>query len=424
MPRLLSINNYHYRRGGAEAVYLDQQALFAAAGWETAEFAMQHPRNIESRFSRYFVEEIEFGRDYCLLQKLRMAAKIIHSPEARRKMGMLLDDFDADVAHVHSVYHHISPSVLPVLSERGVPVVLTAHDLKLLCPAYTMLRDGRPCEECAGSSTIHAFRHRCIKGSGMLSALIALESGIHRLQGVYRKHVDRLVAPSKFYRDKFVEYGWPEEQVSYVPNFLVAENFEPRYEPGDYFVFVGRLSYEKGVDTLVRAAAAANAPLRVVGDGPLRQSLQDQYGGKHASIHFEGFQSGDDLWNLIRGSRALVIPSEWYENAPISVLEAYAAGKPVIGAEIGGIPELIETGETGWLFESGSAEGLAELLGEVMAMPSGDIQEMGRVARNRVESRHSPATYRSNLQAVYESIGVEADTTADKVIHQGAGAAP
>jgi glycosyltransferase involved in cell wall biosynthesis len=415
MPRLLSINNYHYRRGGAEAVYLDQQDLFAAAGWETAAFAMQHPKNIESPYARYFVEEIEFGHDYGLTEKLRMAAKIIHSSEAQRNMDRLLDVFAADVAHVHNVYHHISPSVLPVLSKRGVPVVLTAHDLKLLCPAYTMLRDGSPCEECAGSSTIHALRHRCIKGSGALSGLIAMESGIHRMTGVYRKHIDKVVAPSQFYRDKFVEYGWPEEQVAYVPNFLVAEDFEPRFEAGDYFVFVGRLSYEKGVDTLVRAAAAAGVPLKVVGDGPLRQSLEDLYGGEDASIRFEGFQSGDDLWELIRGSRALVIPSEWYENAPISVLEAYAAGKPVIGAEIGGIPELIEVGETGWLFESGSVEALADVLGDVMAMPGDKVQAIGRAARERVETRHSPASYVDNLLAVYEEVGVETSLAQDSM---------
>jgi glycosyltransferase involved in cell wall biosynthesis len=415
MPRLLSINNYHYRRGGAEAVYLDQQDLFEAAGWETAAFAMQHPKNIESPYARYFVEEIEFGHDYGLAEKLRMAAKIIHSSEAQRNMRRLLDDFAADVAHVHSVYHHISPSVLPVLSERGVPVVLTAHDLKLLCPAYTMLRDGRPCEECAGGSTIQALRHRCIKGSSALSGLIAMESGIHRMTGVYRKHVDKVIAPSQFYRDKFVEYGWPEEQVAYVPNFLVAEDVEPRFEAGDYFVFVGRLSYEKGVDTLVRAAAAAGVPLRVVGDGPLRQSLEDQYGGEDASIRFEGFQSGDDLWALIRGSRALVIPSEWYENAPISVLEAYAAGKPVIGARIGGIPELIEVGATGWLFESGSVESLAGVLGDVMAMPGDKVQAIGRAARERVEARHSPASYVDNLIAIYEAIGVETSLPQDSM---------
>lgn len=404
--KLLLINNYHYRRGGADAVYLEHDTLFRGAGWDTASFAMQHPKNLPSEFGKYFVDEIEFGHDYGMLDKLRMAAKIIYSKEARQNMARLIDDHAPDIAHIHNVHHHISPSVLPLLHERGIPVLLTAHDLKLLCPAYTMLSNGEICERCGNGAVWNTAIRKCIKGSTALSTLIALESGIHRLSGIYRKHVSKVVAPSRFYRDKFAEYGWDDAQLAYVPNFVRVDEFEPRFEPGDYFVYIGRLSYEKGIATLFEAAKAAGVRLVVVGDGPLRETLSEQAKAASAAIEFAGFQSGDKLFSLIRESRAMVLPSEWYENAPISILEAYASGKPVIGAAIGGIPELIEEGGTGWQFESGSIGGLAEVLERVAAMPDADVEAAGRAARARVEAHHTPAHYLQSMLDLYAELGV------------------
>ncbi len=404
MSTLLSINNYHYRRGGADAVYLDHDALFRLAGWQTACFAMQHPKNLESPYSEYFVEEIEFGESYGFGKRLAMAAKIIHSREAQQKLDALLAVTRPDVAHVHCVYHHISPSVLPVLKRHGIPVVLTAHDLKLLCPAYTMLSQGEICERCANGATWHAAARRCIKNSLPLSTLIAVESGVHRVTGVYRDNVDCVVTPSRFYYEKFRQYGWPEHRLAHIPNFVQVSDFAANFDPGDYFVYIGRLSYEKGIATLVEAAARAGARLVVVGDGPLRAELARDATERGAEILFTGYQSGVALRDWIRNARALVLPSEWYENAPISVLEAYACGKPVIGARIGGIPELISEGETGWLFDSGDVEQLAILLGRLMATDDEAIREAGRAARKRSEERHTPQAYLAAMQALYAGL--------------------
>lgn len=400
---LLLINNYHYRRGGADAVYLEQHALFEAAGWATASFSMQHEKNIESEFADYFIDEIEFGQDYGLLDKLRMAGKIIYSREARQKMAGLLDKISPDVAHIHNVHHHISPSVLPLLRERGIPVALTAHDLKLLCPAYTMLSNGEVCERCGNGAVWNTATRKCIKNSAALSSLIALESAIHRAIGIYRNNVDSVVTPSRFYRQKFEQYGWPSEQLAYIPNYVRVDEFQVQYEPGDYFVFIGRLSYEKGIATLVDAAEAAGVKLVIVGDGPLRDSLGAKAETSAANIEFAGFQSGDNLFRLVRESRALVIPSEWYENAPISVLEAYACGKPVVGARIGGIPELIAEDETGWLFDSGSVEGLSTVLRRLADMPDTTVAAAGRAARTRVERFHTPQHYLDSMLELYST---------------------
>ncbi len=400
---LLLINNYHYRRGGADAVYLEHETLFKAAGWNTACFSMRHPKNIPSEYEKYFVDEIEFGQDYGVLDKLRMASKIIYSREARKNMARLIDDVVPDIAHIHNVHHHISPSVLPLLNDRGIPVLLTAHDLKLLCPAYTMLSNGSICERCGNGAIWNAATRKCIKGSTALSTLIALESGIHRMLKIYRNNVSKVVTPSRFYLQKFEQYGWPSEQLAYVPNYVRVNEFTPRFEPGDYFVYIGRLSYEKGVATLFDAAAAAGVRLVVVGDGPLRESLSQKAATTNAQIEFAGFQSGDKLLDLIRNSRAMVLPSEWYENAPISLLEAYACGKPVIGANIGGIPECIATDETGWLFESGSVAGLSEVLNHVQVLPDAAVLAAGKAARARVEGRHTPDHYLNSMRNLYSS---------------------
>lgn len=403
---LLLINNYHYKRGGADAVYLEHDALFKAAGWNTASFSMRHPKNIPSEFEKYFVDEIEFGQDYGVLDKLRMASKIIYSREAKKNVVRLINAVSPDIAHIHNVHHHISPSVLPVLHDRGIPVVLTAHDLKLLCPAYTMLSNGSICERCGNGAVWNAATRKCIKGSTALSTLIALESGIHRMLRIYRNNVSKVVTPSRFYRQKFEQYGWASEQLAYVPNYVRVDEFTPRFEPGDYFVYIGRLSYEKGVATLFDAAAAAGARLIVVGDGPLRESLSKKAEATDAQIEFAGFQSGDKLFDLIKNSRAMVLPSEWYENAPISLLEAYACGKPVIGARIGGIPECISEDETGWLFESGSAEGLSDVLKRVQSMPDATVLAAGKAARARVEARHTPEHYLNSMRDLYADLGV------------------
>jgi glycosyltransferase involved in cell wall biosynthesis len=251
-----------------------------------------------------------------------------------------------------------------------VPVVLTAHDLKLACPSYKMLSAGSVCEACKGGRIWNVAVKRCLKGSRALSGLIAVETAVHRWLDLYGANVDRLVAPSQFYRDKLVEWGWPAEKLVYIPNFSPAlwpESPVPEEGPLLYF---GRLSEEKGVATLVRAAALSGVRVVVAGTGPQGAELQALARQLRAPVEFVGHQSGGALGMLIARARAIVLPSEWYENAPMSVLEAYSAGRPVLGAAIGGIPEMIEPGITGWIFPSGDEAALAARMGEIAAAPA------------------------------------------------------
>lgn len=408
MPRLLNVNSYHYRRGGSDVVYLEHAALMASLGWSTAFYAMQHPKNLATPWSRFFIDELEFDHPYPPWRKLAMAGKVVYSFEAQRRLRALLAEFPADVAHLHCIYHHHSPSILPVLREAGVPVVMTAHDLKIACPAYKMLNDAGVCERCRDGSVLNVVRHRCVRGSLAASAVVAIESALHRRLDTYRRHLDRVVVPSRFFLEKFVEWGWPRERFVHIPNYVDASRFRPDAAPGSYFLYAGRLAPEKGLATLLRAARQAGVALRIAGSGPSEAALKSLHATLGGDVQFLGFRSGEDLHSLMRGARAVVLPSEWYENAPMSVLESMALGKPVIGARIGGIPELIVDGETGWTFESRDAQALAERLRQVAAQDAASLAAMGRAARARVERRFHRAAYTEATLALYASLGVKA----------------
>jgi len=406
MPTLLSANNYYYRRGGAETVFLEHNALFEAAGWSVVPFSMHHPRNLPSEWSRFFVDELEFGGEYSLVGKLARVPKVIWSLEARRRLSALLDTVRPDICHAHNLYHHISPSILGVLKSRGIPTVMTLHDLKLACPAYNMLASDGVCERCKGGRIHNVVRHRCIKGSTVLSSVIFAEALTHRLLGTYQRHVDRFVVPSRFYQQKLREWGLPGERLVHVPNFIDPGMYAPRTTPGRHFVYVGRLSREKGLATLLRAAARAACPLTVVGTGPQADELRALAAGLGAEVEFAGFLTGEALHAAIRSARALVLPSECYENAPMSILEAYALGKPVIGARIGGIPELIDEPATGLSFPMGDVEALAGALSALAAMPDERVAGMGEAARQHVERDYSASVYRERMLAVYREVGL------------------
>jgi len=404
--RLLSVNSYHYHRGGADNVYFQHAALMEGLGWRNAFFAMHHPRNLPSEWSSHFVEEIQFGHAYSLGQKVAKAAKVVYSFEAQRKLRALLASFRPDVAHLHNIYHHLSPSILPVLRKAGVPTVMTAHDLKIACPSNKMFNHQGICEQCKGGRYHNVVVNRCVQDSVAASAIVAAEAVVHGVLGTYARNVDRIVVPSHFFLEKFVEWGWPRDAFTYVPNWLDAATIEPRFDAGDYFLFLGRLVRGKGVETLVRAANASGARVAIAGDGPLMDGLRTMLDGGPGNVRLLGFQQGEALAGLIAGARAIVVPSEFYENAPLSVLESYAAGKPVIGSRIGGIPELVDEERTGWLFEAGDADALTALLRRVQSMPDAAVSAMGREARRRVERDFNRQGYVDAMLGVYASIGV------------------
>ncbi|MES9993385.1 MAG: glycosyltransferase family 4 protein [Candidatus Thiodiazotropha sp.] len=405
-PKILSINNYYYRRGGSDAVFIDHDELFSDNNWDTALFAMNHPNNLQTPWSDYFVNELEFGNSYGMYQKLLMASKVVYSFEARKKLNQLLDIFFPDVAHIHCIYHHLSPSILSLLKEKGVPSIMTAHDLKIACPAYKMLNRNGVCEKCKEGNLLNLIKNRCIHNSLAVSSLVAIESTVHKLFGLYKNNLDFIITPSHFFRNKFKQWGWNEKKIAYIPNFIDCDSFLPNYNAGKYFLYFGRLAPEKGIDTLIRAAEESGISLIIAGTGPYEEHLKS-LAEDNNKISFVGYKSGNDLRNLILNARSVVLPSEWYENAPISILESYACGKPVIGANIGGIPEMLQDGDTGLIFESGNVDDLSDKLIQIESASGKSISSLGNNARNFVSNNFTPQRYFNDMIELYKSLGIQ-----------------
>lgn len=400
MPSLLSLNSYHYLRGGSETVYFNHARLFEAHGWSSSFMSMHHPENIPCEDDAYFADNIDYGGGSGQ-RSLGNALKIIYSLEAQRKIAALLDRKPADIAHVHSIYHHLSPSVLVELKKRGVPIVLTAHDLKLACPNNKMLTHDGVCERCKGGKIWNVAVHRCIKDSLPASAVIMVESAVHKALRLYANTVSKIIAPSRFYRAKLIEWGWPAEQIVFIPNFVELDGVQAAEPGGDYLLYFGRLAQEKGLLTLVRAAAASKVPVKLVGRGPQEEALRALIAELNAPVELLGFRSGEDLWAAVGGAKAIVLPSEWYENGPMSVIEAFARGKPLVGADIGGIPELTDSGAAGWLFKSGDVADLAQTLSTVWTSSTDTLRGMGAACRERAFKDYSADVYFGAMSSIY-----------------------
>jgi glycosyltransferase involved in cell wall biosynthesis len=377
-------------------------ALLQAHGHQVIPFAMRHELNAASDYDSFFVDSVSFEEQSSWQRDLQKAARILHSVEAKRKIEALLDLTHPDVAHIHNIYHQISPSILPVLKRRGLPVVMTVHDLKLLCPNYKMRTHGAICERCKPRRFYQAVLHRCVKDSVLASALCAAESYLHRYSGVYETNVDKFITPSRFYQKKLVEWGMPEKKVAFIPNFTRLNRFVPEYGGEDYFVYFGRLAEEKGLLTLLEAMRRIRrGTLLIVGAGPLSAVLQDaitEY--RLQNVRLTGFKWNEELASLIRKARFTVVPSEWYENCSMALIESYAWGKPVVGANIGGISEMIEEAKTGLLFEPFSVEDLAEKIDYLLAHDDVAVR-MGKNARAKAEKEYGPERHYAELLRSY-----------------------
>jgi len=404
---LLAINNYFYPRGGAEVLFLEHNRMLENAGWQVVPFAMRHPQNLPTPWAEFFPDEIELGSNYSLGGKLLRAQRVLYSMQARSKMRALLQVARPKLAHVHNVYHHLSPSILPLLKQHGIRTVMTVHDLKLACPAYTMMSANKPCERCRGGKIYNVAVNRCIKGSLALSSLVMAESYLHRALGIYEANVDRFVVPSRFVLEKLVQWGWARERFIHVPNFVDLERFKPAARTGRRFLYCGRLHEQKGVATLVRAATLARIPLTIAGTGPQEAELHRLAQQLGTDVIFTGHLTKDALADAIQTARTVVVPSECNDNAPMIVLEAYAAGRPVIGAHIAGIPELVREEETGVLYPSGDVEALAAALGRFARLSDARLAAMGAAGRSWVERDFSATVYRDRLLDLYDSVASE-----------------
>ncbi len=379
--RILLVNKFHYRKGGAETYYLTVGSELERMGHEVAYFSMRHPDNLPCKWDKYFVTQREYNNVKNPFKAARDGMALIYSPEAKRNFQALCEEFRPDVIHLNNVHRQITLSILdaPYLSESKVPVFYTAHDYVTICPGYLMLDgDGRVCDACLEDGRYrHCIERRCVKGSRAKSALAAMEASFNRAHKS-NKRIDKVIAPSRFMRSKLIEGGWPEGKVVFLQNFADDAILDRAANAGadatdrenPYLLFFGRLSVEKGVDTLLRAfdSALPSLPqdmrLVVVGDGPdasefkaLASSL-----GCASRVEFAGYQTGEALQAYVERASLAISSSRCRENMPYSIVEAFAAGTTVVGTDIGGIPELVDEGKTGFICEPGDVPSMADAI--------------------------------------------------------------
>ena len=434
--RILLVNKYFYRKGGAETYFFALAEGLRALGHDVAFFSMQHSNNEPSYWSKYFVSEKDYVGDISAFKKVQEASTLIYSFEAKRKFEALLEEFKPDVIHMNNVHRQLTLSILdaPYLKKHHVPVVYTAHDYILLCPAYTMVNGrGEVCDACLDKHFMHAVKNACVKGSRAKSLLASVEAEFLKYHHSYDK-IDAIIAPSEFMKSKLDEGGYAGRTIA-MQNFLTDSQMAigtrvastHKFEDAQagarpYFLFFGRLSKEKGILTLVKAFLQAAGldegagsgtgaghnevlpdtwDLHIVGDGPEREAIEQliaSAGPQAVSrIHLLGYKNGEDLQREVGNARFSVLSSEWRENMPYSGLESLAAQTPIIGARIGGIPELVEEGRTGFTFESGN---IADLKDGLLKASAVDEDIYGTMQRRCIEY----VTLRCGQQAYAEQL--------------------
>ncbi len=415
--KILMVDKFYFVKGGAERYMFELSKVLQANGHEVIPFAMDHPDNFPSDYRPYFVSNIDYGQNSVagkLATFLRASGRMIYSLEAGRKLEQLLERTQPDLAHLHMIDHQLSPSILPVLKKFGIPVIQTVHQYKLVCPNYRLYNPGTGaiCEKCLDGNLLHPVRERCHKNSMVASSMIALESSLHRWSRIYEKNIDLFHVPSRFMGDKFRRAGVGEGKTRHLFYTINLQEFTPQFAAGSYLLYFGRLADEKGILTLLRASRSyPAAPLYLVGDGPQRPQLEAfvaEHGLKH--VRFLGLKSGTELQEVVRGARAVIVPSEWYDNSPLVIYESFAYGKPVICSDMGGMPELVDDGENGLHFRAGDEDALAQQMGALWENPERAVQ-FGKAAREKAEREFDPDVHYRRMVEWYSELTATQNVT-------------
>lgn len=362
--RILLVNKFYYSRGGAEIVAINLRDMLTAMGYEVGIFTMDFGSNRREPHV-YTAPEVTFKGT--LGQKLKFARRTLGGAGLKQAFTEAMRTFKPDVVHLHNVHSYLSPAMAQWAHEKGARVVWTLHDYKLLCPAYSCLNQGHPCEMCY-SHKWKVVKERCFKQSLPASILAWIEA-LKWNRAWIERNVDAFVCPSQFMRLQMLKGGFSAEKLHTVCNFIdpvkaeaLRRNSEVKKD--DYYAYIGRLSAEKGVETLLKAASRLPFKLKVAGNGPLMPRFKELY-GTCGNIEFLGQLDAVQVSGLQRKALMVVQPSECYENNPLSVIESLCAGTPVIGSRIGGIPELI-TPDCGLTYTMGNADELAQCITTMM----------------------------------------------------------
>lgn len=387
--KLLLVHNFYREDGGESSVFRLLAAILRAHGDTVVEYT-RHNRELDAGGAPARARTLVAG---------------FHSPRTAREVTALVREAKPDVAFVQNVFPLISPSVYTALRRAGAPIVQLVYNYRFICPNAHLYTHGAICERCVRGSTLNAIRQRCYQGSHLSSSWYAGILGWHRARGTFAA-IDHFLVPDHFMREKLAAGGLPVDRMTVVGNPFEVHGYAPGGEEGDYILFVGRLIPQKGIMTLVRAFARAQTGSRlvVVGDGPMRGAA-DELARETApgKVVFRGTVWGPELRELLARCRFLCVPSEWYDNAPLVLYQAFALGKPAIVSDINGLPEVVEHGQQGLLAAPGDVQAWCEQIARL----DGDAslrRRLGRNARRKAESEFTAAAYYRRLRKAVDAL--------------------
>lgn len=396
--RVLLVNKFYYPRGGDCIVVLNTEALLRDNGVEAEVFAMKYPENLTARYQDLFASEVSFGGG--VGNMVEAMKRTLGMGDVRAQFEAVLDEYKPQVVHLHNIHSYLSPVVGELAHQRGIRVVWTLHDYKLLCPRYDCLLAGEPCERCFKGAKHNVLLHKCMKGSLPASAVAWIEA-LKWNRRTLERNTDVFLCPSEFMAQKMLAGGFDPSRVKVLNNFLDPVKLE-RYKTidntaarEDYYCYVGRLSPEKGVADLLEVASQLPYRLKVAGGGPLEAELRVKY-ASCGNIEFLGMLDAAGVVKVLSGAKLSVVPSQWYENNPLSVVEALCAGTPVAGSNIGGIPELIDN-SNGVVFQPFEQEALSTAISMSMTREWNHSE----IARKALERFGSASHLHTLLNDIY-----------------------
>lgn len=403
--KILLINNCHYRRGGADVVYLNTGELLESRGHDVAYFSTKSQYNYPSPYSDFFVKDIDvFSLKF--VEQLAYMPRKLYSRQSARNLQKVISLLKPDLAHIHLYKGGLTASILPVLRKSGIPTVLTLHDYSLLCPRNIMIDGkGNICERCLTATRLNCIYHRCNRNNLWYSIVNYAEYMLNNEILNPKDYFRKIICVSKFNYLKHSLHPLFGDRFIHLYNFYpLLSQSNPNTNKGDYLLFYGRLAPEKGVMTLINTWKRLpwEVRLKIIGDGAMTREIKDEIQKYNLSnVEFLGFREGDELFDYIRNASFILVPSEWYENNPLTIVEAYSVGKPVIGSNIGGIPELIIEGKTGYLFNMGDSSNLEEKIKMAVSMDDNEYVKMSETAYRFACSRFSEKEHYHNLMNIY-----------------------
>ena len=384
--RILQLHNFYKIAGGEDVVVRSEKNLLEAHGNSVALLDVDNDA-IASKFSQAMT-----------------AVNAIYSPASKQRVLQEINRFQPDIVHVHNFFPLLSPAVYDACREARVPVVQTLHNFRLFCANSFFYRDGKVCEDCMGKFfPTPAVIHNCYRDSRIGSAVVGTMQTVHRIRGTWRDRVDRYIALTDFARNKFIEGGLPANKITVKPNFVSVDPGCGEGQ-GNYALFVGRLSPEKGLETLLAAweKLGDRIGLKIIGDGPLSPTVE-QAANRIPGVEWMGRQSRDQLQAFMKNAQVLIFPSLWYETFGLVVIEAYAAGVPVIASNLGTMSLLIDPGRTGLLFRAGDPQDLQERIEWILSHPL-EVKKMRQEARREFESKYTATQNYQQLMEIYETV--------------------